>query len=197
MSKKDLNVKIVLIGNSSVGKTSLIHRYIEGEFKDNYISTIGTDMYEKSLLIDNQKVFLRIMDTSGQERFRSISQNFYRGAHGIIFVFDITNEESFKEIDRWLLDANDVNTNCKRILVGNKIDLKNNRKINKEKSNNKAINKNLNYYETSAKTGENVEFIFGEIVRLIINDKEIFFNNEKGNMKIKSNKNENNKQCCK
>ena len=194
-----IKLKISLIGNSSVGKTSLCHKYVNNTFKDTYMSTVGADYFEKTININNKEILLRIQDTSGQERFRSISPNFYRNVDGIIFVFDVTNKKSFKDVDNWLKDVNAINPQSKRILVGNKIDLLNSRIIYKENMENE-IYKNMNYYETSAKSGENVQEIFTEIVRLILNDKgnKKSFNNKNENINLnQGNKSNKIEQCCK
>ena len=195
----EVKLKIALIGNSSVGKTSLIHQYVNNTFKEEYMSTIGTEYFEKTININNKEILLRIQDTSGQERFRSISLNFYRNVDGIIFVFDVTNIKSFEDVDNWLKNVNDINPESKRILVGNKIDLSNSRKIYKENMK-KEIYKNMDYYETSAKSGENVQEIFTEIARLILNDKgnKKSFNNKNENVKLNQGKKRHKiEQCCK
>ena len=114
-------LKIILIGDSSVGKTSLLLTYSGGNFEDNYISTIGVDYKEKLIVVNNYKVKLKIMDTCGQERFKSLNKNFYSSSDGIIFVFDVTKESSFKSIDNWLNESENYRGKSKKILVGNKI----------------------------------------------------------------------------
>ena len=192
----DENIKIGLLGNSCVGKTSLIRRFVEDKFEDNFISTIGVDYFEKNVIINNKQIKLILQDTSGEERFKCLSKNYYKNVDGIIFVFDITNEESFDAgIRDWLLECNNEigENNFKKILIGNKSDLKDMRNVNKEKAEKYSENRNMKYFETSAKTGENVDLIFKELVELILKDpKQKIENNKLGGVKNSSNK----KKCC-
>ena len=201
----DLYLKILVIGNSSVGKTSLLLKYIDDYFSETQISTIGVEYKEKVITLNNRKIGLQIWDTSGQERFRSITQNFYRGADGILFVFDVTNKESFDNIKMWLNEPQVVELNSQKILVGNKIDLEEQRVISKEKMEDLgAKNNNLVSFETSAKTGENVEKVFTKIAELILANKsedEIkeLYSKDKQNLSIvseESSKKKTTKQCC-
>ena len=157
------------------------------------------------ITLNNRKIGLQIWDTSGQERFRSITQNFYRGADGILFVFDVTNKESFDNIKMWLNEPQVVELNSQKILVGNKIDLEEQRVISKEKMEDLgAKNNNLVSFETSAKTGENVEKVFTKIAELILANKsedEIkeLYSKDKQNLSIvseESSKKKTTKQCC-
>ena len=115
-------IKIILLGNSAVGKTSLARRYVNGTFEDNFISTIGADYFEKKIKINDKDINLEIMDTCGQERYKSIALGPIRSVNGIIFVFDVTNEQSFLDINTWLTEADNIGKK-KAILIGNKIDL--------------------------------------------------------------------------
>jgi len=190
-------LKIILIGDTSVGKTSLLLTYSGGNFEDNYISTIGVDFKEKLIVVNNYKVKLKIMDTCGQERFKSLNKNFYSSSDGIIFVFDVTKESSFKSIDNWLNESENYRGKSKKILVGNKIDLKNIIEVKKENIEKYAENKKMLYYETSAKNGTNVEESFNKLAELIISDMtedEIMEKTEKTG--LKNNSNGKHKKCC-
>jgi len=190
-------LKIILIGDSSVGKTSLLLTYSGGNFEDNYISTIGVDYKEKLIVVNNYKVKLKIMDTCGQERFKSLNKNFYSSSDGIIFVFDVTKESSFKSIDNWLNESENYRGKSKKILVGNKIDLMNIIEVKKENVEKYAENKKMFYYETSAKNGTNVEESFNKLAELIISDMtedEIKEKMEKTG--LKNNSNGKRKKCC-
>ena len=167
----EINIKILLIGDSSVGKTSILLRYVDDEFSEGYVSTIGIEYKIKTITINNKKVIMRIWDTSGQERYRSITQNFYRNANGILFIFDIANKESFDSIKNWLIDSEDSDIKISKILVGNKIDLEDERIINKETAENFANKKEIKYFETSAKEGKNIDLIFRELAELIMSNK--------------------------
>ena len=173
MSEPDITLKILLIGDSYVGKTSLLLQYIERECPENHMATIGVEFRDKIIQIDNKKVKLQVWDTSGQERYRSITKNFYRNADGVMFVCDVTKEKTFDNIKNWLIDSeqNANNSNFKKILVGNKIDLKEERAIDTQQLQNFANKKEMNFYETSAKDGTNVDKIFTELAKLILEDK--------------------------
>ena len=167
----EISLKILLIGDSFVGKTSLLLKYCDGQFPEAHMATIGVEFKDKIINVGKWKVRLQIWDTSGQERFRSITQNFYRNADGILFVYDVTNRESFSHIKDWLMDSQVEDSDIKRILVGNKVDLEDKRAIDAEKMNSFAESKKMKCFETSAKSGENVETIFKEISSLILENK--------------------------
>ena len=168
----DIYLKILLIGDTSVGKTSILCKYIDDEFSDAYLSTIGIEFKIKSLIINGKKVLLRIWDTSGQERYRSITQNFYRNANGILFIFDITKKETFDNIKIWLTDSENCEDNkVAKMLIGNKIDLENKRKIDNETIKKFAEKKEMKYFEASAKEGINIDNIFRELAELILFNK--------------------------
>jgi small GTP-binding protein len=173
MGEQDITLKILLIGDTYVGKTSLLLQYIDRECPENHMATIGVEFRDKIIQIDNKKVKLQVWDTSGQERYRSITKNFYRNADGVMFVCDVTKEKTFDNIKNWLIDSeqNANNSNFKKILVGNKIDLKEERAIDTQQLQNFANKKEMNFYETSAKDGTNVDHIFTELAKLILEDK--------------------------
>ena len=184
----DLYIKIILLGDSYVGKTSLLLKYTDDYFSETSTATIGVEFKEKIITFNNRNIRLQIWDTSGQERYRSIAQNFYRGSDGILLVFDVTNKESFENIKFWL---NDPQVDAKKILIGNKIDLEEHRVISKEKMEKLGEKYNLNSFETSAKTGENVDTIFTEITKLIIENKsdevlDLLYSKDKQNLSISS-----------
>ena len=209
----ETNLKILLIGDSSVGKTSILLKYIDDKFSDNYISTIGIEYKIKTLTINGKKVLLRIWDTSGQERYRSITQNFYRNANGILFIFDITNKESFDNIKNWLIDSDSCeDDSVTKILVGNKIDINEDRKVDDDQIKKYADKKGMKYFVTSAKEGTNIDLIFRKLAELILTNKspEEKDNNEEKqylpnpnsprkksfNLSISSHKQKKKKPCC-
>ena len=98
----DKNFKLIVIGDSSVGKTSLITRYTNGIFKEEYLATVGLDYYSKTEEIDNQKIQIKLWDTAGQERYKALTQNYFRSAEGVLLAFDVSNEESFKNLKEWI-----------------------------------------------------------------------------------------------
>ena len=193
----DLYLKILVIGDSYVGKTSLLLKYTDGYFSEAHIATIGVEFKQKIINLNDRKIGLQIWDTSGQERFRSITQSFYRGADGVLFVFDVTNKDSFDNMKMWLNEVNDLD--AKKILVGNKIDLVDQRVITKEKMEELAAKNKLVSFETSAKTGVNVENIYTKITELILANKseeEItkLYSNHKQNINISSEDTKKNKK---
>ena len=166
-----INLKILLVGDSAVGKTTLILKYVDGKFSDSHITTIGVEYKDKEITVNNRKINLQIWDTSGQERYRSITKNFYRNAHGILFVFDVTNQTSFDHLKDWLNSSNECDIDFKKIIVGNKIDL-NGRVVNKETMEFFAEKNQIKKsFETSAKDGTNVDLIFKEMAELILANK--------------------------
>ena len=166
-----INLKILLVGDSAVGKTTLILKYVDGKFSDSHITTIGVEYKDKEITVNDRKINLQIWDTSGQERYRSITKNFYRNAHGILFVFDVTNQTSFDHLKDWLNSSNECDIDFKKIIVGNKIDL-NDRVVNKETMEFFAEKNQIKKsYETSAKDGTNVDLIFKEMAELILANK--------------------------
>ena len=164
-------VKLLLLGDSSVGKTSIIIKYISNKFMDTNIATLGVDYMDKTVDYNNLKVFLQIWDTSGEEKFRSITRNFYRNADGLLVVFDLTCKESFNHVKNWINEAKEHKNDIKAILVGNKLDLEDEREVDKETALKFAEKNNLKYLETSAKNGKNINNSFKEMIALILNDK--------------------------
>ena len=206
MSTKSININIVLLGNSSVGKTSLLTRYTNNEFNNNYITTCGYDFETKDIKIYGKDVHLKIHDTVGQERYQSIITSFYKKNDGFIFVFDVTNKQSFQEIQTWLKGVEENNEDFDCVLVGNKIDLKNSIEVNKEDVNNCDYLKNIKYFETSAKDNQNVQEVFEELTRMILEKFEkkgkigrLDYMEKTGSFKIQNKKEsqqENKKKSC-
>lgn len=162
----DFLYKILLIGDSSVGKSSIIYKFSDNIFDDKFITTIGVDFKLKDIKINNKTAKLQIWDTAGQERFKTVSSTYYRGSHGIIIVFDLTNKESFNNIKYWINEINKYTINQQPIiLVGNKSDLK--RCVPIEKINSLSNKYDLPYIETSAKYGDNIDHIFNLISKQI------------------------------
>ena len=161
--------KILLIGDSAVGKSSLLQRYVDHTYSDSTLSTIGVDFKIHTLEMDGKVIKLTVHDTSGQERFRSITSCYYRGAHGIIVVFDITDVETYRNIPTWLNDIEKyAQDNVVKILVGNKSDLKDKREVPKEDAKQLADRLGMKYIEVSARFNTNVDFVFEELVKEIL-----------------------------
>jgi len=155
---------LVLIGDSGVGKSCLLLRFADDKWTDSYISTIGVDFKIRTVQLDGKNIKLQIWDTAGQERFRTISSTYYRGAHGIIVVYDITNRESFNNVKRWLKEIDKyARENVNKLLVGNKADLADDnelRAVQKHEGKNFADELGVQFLEASAKTGAFVDTAF-------------------------------------
>ena len=160
--------KIIVIGDANVGKSSIICRFSDNVFRENYINTIGVDFRYKVVTIDGVRVKLQIWDTAGQERFRTITSSYYRGAHGIIVVYSVDDLHSFQSIRSWLTEIdNNVNWPLVKYLVGNKSDLVKERLVQQRQGLDEAECYNVHFIETSAKSAQNVETLFEEIARNI------------------------------
>jgi len=164
-------IKLLLIGDSGTGKSSLLLRYADEDFRDSFISTIGVDFKVKSIDINGEEVKLQIWDTAGQERFRTITSSYYRGAHGVFVVYDITNPETFGNVKNWMVEIDRYATEkVAKGLIGNKSDLESARQVSVEDG--KALAKQLNvpFFETSAKSGAGVEVSFHTLTSNIIKE---------------------------
>ena len=161
--------KIILIGDQGVGKTSLVNRFMGYEFQENYACTINADFKIKSLSMDEETgAELTVWDTCGQEKFRAITRQYFKDAHGIVLVYDVNDDNSFRGLSSWLKEIrNNSNKDVSIVLVGNKIDL-NDRKISKEEANEFAFKNGLIYYETSSKEGINIDTPFESLAKDII-----------------------------
>jgi Ras-related protein Rab-1A len=156
----DYILRICIIGDASVGKTSLLTRYCDNVFKENYTNTIGVDFRVVSLKYNDLNAKIQIWDTAGQERFKSISVNYFRSAHGFIFAYDVSNKLSFQNIEHWIQLAFANNkTSEVNFLVANKIDL-DNRVITEDQGKDLANLHKMTYLETSALSNENVSKLF-------------------------------------
>ena len=196
----------ILVGDSNVGKTSIVNKFISGTFEPKAKCTINVEFNTKNLKIDNNLYAdLKIYDTAGQEKYRALTKSYYRNADGIILVFDLTNESSFNKLNKWINDINESTKNIEIILVGNKADLIN-RKISKTQAENFAKENKYKYIETSAKEGTNILLLFEELASSISKKKQeessiIDFNNlstyvnrrEELNKELRDKKE---KQCC-
>ena len=165
MENKTYEAKVITLGDSMVGKTCLILRFLEDTFFSTYLSTIGFDLKQKVVKLDSgEKMKLIIHDTAGQERFKSLSVNYIKKANGILIVYDITNKQSFVNIENWVKCAKEEMTKEIPIyLIGNKSDLEESRVIQKEDGENLAKQFGTKFYETSCKTGVGVEKCFNDL----------------------------------
>ena len=184
--KKKIEASIITLGNGQVGKTSLIIRFIENSFTFNYLTTIGIDSKFKNVkVLDDETIRVQLTDTAGQEKFSSLSYNYIKNSEGIIFVYDITNEESFKGISDWITKVDEtVNITRPSILVGNKSDLEEKRIISTEEGRAFANQKGMHFFETSCQTGVNVGKAFMDLVQQIYEKKKSSGKTDDENIRI-------------
>ncbi|XP_034015428.1 ras-related protein Rab-15-like [Thalassophryne amazonica] len=165
----DVLFRLLMLGDSGVGKTCMLRRFTESEFDNSHISTIGLDFKMKTLEMDGIKVRVQIWDTAGQERYQTITKQYYRRAQGIIFVYDITNEPSFQHIVKWATDVDEYSPEkVQRILVGNKSDDEPRRQVTKEQGSKLAEIHGMEFFETSACTNSNITESFTRVTELVL-----------------------------
>ena len=161
----DMIFKIVLIGDTSVGKTNILSKYLKGEFDPKSRSTVGVEFGVKNFKIENNIVKVQIWETAGEERYRSITNAYYKGAKGSLLVYDITNKKSFENVEKWISDLKaNADEDISMILLGNKTDLEDKRVVSTEEGKNKAEFYNLTFMETSALNGNNIQEAFNELI---------------------------------
>ena len=204
---KEYTFKIIIVGDISVGKTSIIKRFIENKFSDELQSTLINENLKKKIRIDSRTIVtLNIWDTIGDERFRILTRQFYQDAHGALLIFDITNKETFNKLDIWIKDIIENSPpDCILMLIGNKYDLKDNRKISYDDANILSQRFNIFYYEVSAKNGNNIALAFEQLTYRIIDKQREEENNvnryvrkdRRNTIGLQDgNRNNNNKGCC-
>ena len=189
-------IKILIIGDSTVGKTNFIKKYVENKFNESYFASTGIDLITTSIKIEGKSFKIQIWDTAGQEKYRAMTKNLFLKTQGIVILFDISNETSFINLKRWM---NEIKDECSRdipmILVGNKLDLEDKRVIDKERAMEFAKNEKLEYIETSSKTGENINKALSLIIEKIYqradSNSNFSFTLDDGTVKKKSKK-----MCC-
>ena len=200
-----IKLKFLILGDTDVGKTSLLLKYIDNFFPESHLATIGVEFKSKDVEIQGYKIHLQLWDTAGQERFRSITKSYFRSANGIIFVYDITDKKTFKNVKDWVKDSESHDTGFKRILLGNKFDLQNKRQVQFKEAKDWADKKQIEIMEVSAKLGTNVNKAIMRLAEICLENKskeEIMDNyglndNKKENAKLKKgNKDSKNKKFC-
>ena len=168
---KAQRIKFLVLGESTIGKSCLIERYINNTFKENYIATIGMDIRQKRLDINNIDVFLTINDTAGQERFRSLTKMVYKNTDGILVGFDLTKPKTLEQVEFWInqIESNKTkDSSISLVLFGNKCDMKEEIQVKEEDIEKIKEKYNLRYYETSAKDGTNVQNIFEYLAKIVL-----------------------------
>ena len=160
----DYVFKVVLIGDSGVGKSNLMFRFTDDNFKANNVSTVGVDLRVKTINVDNKILRLQLWDTAGQERFRSIMPSYYRGCHAIVYVYSIDNAESLTNLLKWMWEVDEnLDEQPVRLIVGSKNDLEKDRKVSFQAGKDFANQKGYEFVETSAKSGSNVTKLFNTL----------------------------------
>ena len=200
----DMIFKIIIIGDSNVGKTNILTKYLKNEFDPNSKPTIGVEFATKQFSIKDNIIKTQIWDTAGQERYRTITSSFYTGAKGCLLVYDITRKESFENIDKWISDIKSTSEeNLSIILLGNKCDLEAQRKVSKEEAEEKSQLYNMAFMETSALYGTNIERAFDELINNVYKNNNQLFEKEvnlliddKKMIDINQVKDEEKKGCC-
>ena len=206
-NKYEYIFKIILIGSSSVGKSSILQRYIQKVFNESYSCTIGVDFFMKSLDIGDKSIKMQLWDTAGTEKFRSITTGYYRGANAAFIVFDLTSKQSFECLNEWIENYykySDPNSEKNVVLIGNKCDLVDRREITQEEIDKFIKDNNIMYYETSAKTGQNIDECFYFIAEKLVKEFENKENEEEKRTDLINNDNLKegtvdlirNKKCC-
>ena len=193
----DDKCQLLIIGNSIVGKTSILTKYTSKNYTENYLATVGLDFFTKDETIDNKIIRIKIWDTAGQERYKAITKCFFQRAQGIIIVFDVTNKRSFDDLKMWIDSINSQSKltedleNMPIIIIGNKIDLPK-RVIDKETALNFAKEQNLDYFETSAKTGEGIDNAMRDLVKKVM----AYIGKKNGRDNLKLSENSQKRKCC-
>ena len=168
-SEPSVTFKILTIGESGVGKTCILRRFVENKFLKNHLATIGIDFKTKTININNQEIKLKIWDTAGQERFRNITTQYYKGADGIVLVYDVTDEASYEKIRDWMeqILSNTQQDDIGLVLLGNKCDMEP-RSVTEEMGNKMAEELKIDYFETSALNGQGIKEAFEQLTRIIM-----------------------------
>ena len=196
----DLKFKMIVLGESRVGKTSLIKRYTKDQFGGVYLTTVGIDFQNKTIEIEDKKVKLQVWDTAGQERFRNVAKNYFQSTQGFLLVFDITDKESFQKLNDFWIGQLKMNApeKAKSVLVGNKSDLAGQRQVSIEEAEEFAKDNNLKYYEVSAKEGTKVVELFFYLANEIYQSHtyEEFNENKTITLKKEKSKKKDKKKCC-
>jgi small GTP-binding protein len=191
--------KLLIIGESGVGKTCLLLQFTEGSFTSNHLTTIGIDFKIKIINLEEKQIKLQIWDTAGQERFRTITKTYYKGAHGIILTYDVTDENSFKNIRNWVKQIEqNAQTNVCKVLVGNKCD-REDRKVSYDEGLQLANEFKMPFFETSAKSNYNVNETFTFLTKDILSISEPKTNDKKDTVEIEKKGNvgkDKKKGCC-
>ena len=203
----EMMFKVVLVGDSSVGKTNIMSKYLKNEFHEDSKATVGVEFGSKQFNIEGHQIKAQIWDPAGQERYKAITSAYYKGAKGAFVVYDITRKQSFDSVDRWINDLRAAaDKNLSIIIIGNKCDLEDQRQVNKEQGEDKAKNYEVAFMETSALSGENLDKAFDKMINEVYKkcheemiaeaDIDIVGKSEDINLDKTKPKNPDKKKCC-
>lgn len=202
---EEYQFKIVIVGDSGVGKSNILSRFTLNEFHNNSKATVGVELQTKVYSIDGKLIKIQLWDTAGQERYKSITSAYFKGSKGAMIVYDITKQDSFESVDKWFQQVKEFGDDeCVIIQVGNKCDLKQNRKVDIEHAKERAKQKNVFFMETSAADSTNIDSAFKTLIIAIYNklNKKIDIIEKRNSMltvgvKLDNNHDEDHKEKCK
>ena len=206
--KYEKKFKIIVVGNTNVGKTNIMSKYLKNQFNPELKNTIGVEFGSKTFNIEGYSIKAEIWDTAGQERYKAITRAYYKGANGAFIVYDITDNDSFDSLDNWESEVSSIaNKKIVKIIIGNKSDLEDKRKVTKEQGKSKACSLQAAFLETSALSGDNIdrafEIMMNEMYKkynetlMAGKDDDDFFDEGKDiNINFSQKKNKNSKKCC-
>ena len=190
----DYTIKILILGESTVGKTNILTMFMDKKFNPNHMTTTGIDLKTTNIELKNKKIRIQIWDTCGQEKYKSITKNLFLKVQGILAVYDITNRNSFSNLKNWIKSVKSDVNHSKLLIIGNKSDLEEQREVPKNEAIEYAKEENIEYLETSCKTGENINKAITLICEEIIKDssfeKDVSFSLDTSSLRKQKHK------CC-
>ena len=193
----DIKFKILVFGESTSNKASLIRRYTKDQFGGIYLNTVGIDFQDKLIQIEDKKVKLQIWDTAGQERFRNVAKNYFQNTQGFVLVYNITDRQSFEKLSFWLEQIKlNASEKVKIVLVGNNFDLANERKVSIEEAEEFAKKNNMKFFEASPKEGTNVNELFYYLANEIYQEGKPFDKKEEKTLKLSKDAKKKKKKIC-
>ena len=188
-------IQLIVVGESCVGKTSLLYKYSQGFFTQEHLATVGIEFFTKEEEINGRKIRVKIWDTAGQELYKSITKNFYRNSDGVIIVYDVTDRESFEKVQEWvqsISENTDTEKNIQKVLVANKVDLT--RKVTKEEGMKLAEKYNIPFFEASAKLDIGIKDFMTKILTDVLDNVSVDMSRVTLDQKLDNRKNK--KKCC-